>query len=65
MHNPGEQHMSAVMRILSYFKGNPGKGVLFRKNGHFKIECYTDADWADQQMIGVRHPSILPLLGEI
>jgi hypothetical protein len=29
MHNPGEQHMSAVMRILSYFKGNPGKGVLF------------------------------------
>jgi hypothetical protein len=46
MHNPGEQHMSAVMRILSYFKGNPGKGVLFRKNGHFKIECYTDADWA-------------------
>jgi hypothetical protein len=46
MHNPGEQHMSAVMRILSYLKGSPGKGVLFRKNGHFKIECYTDADWA-------------------
>jgi hypothetical protein len=38
--------MSAVMRILSYLKGSPGKGVLFRKNGHFKIECYTDADWA-------------------
>jgi hypothetical protein len=46
MHNPGEQHMSAVMRILSYLKGSPGKGVLFQKNGHFKIECYTDVDWA-------------------
>ncbi|KAM1763339.1 hypothetical protein ACFX11_002688 [Malus domestica] len=46
MHNPGEQHMSAVMRILSYLKGSPGKGILFQKNGHFKIECYTDADWA-------------------
>jgi hypothetical protein len=46
MHNPGEQHMSAIMRILSYLKGSPGKGVLFRKNRHFKIECYTDADWA-------------------
>ncbi|KAM2194153.1 hypothetical protein ACFX1R_028327 [Malus domestica] len=46
MHNPGEQHMSAVMRILSYLKGSPGKGILFRKNEHFRIECYTDADWA-------------------
>ncbi|KAM1895745.1 hypothetical protein ACFX13_044458 [Malus domestica] len=34
MHNPGEQHMSAVMRILSYSKRSPGKGILFRKNGH-------------------------------
>ncbi|XP_050121441.1 uncharacterized mitochondrial protein AtMg00810-like [Malus sylvestris] len=45
MHNPEEQHISAVMRILSYLKGSLGKGILFRKNGHFRIECYTDADW--------------------
>lgn len=25
MHNPGEQHMNAVMRILRYLKSAPGK----------------------------------------
>ena len=25
MHDPKEQHMNAVMRILSYLKGSPGK----------------------------------------
>ncbi|XP_059650708.1 secreted RxLR effector protein 161-like [Cornus florida] len=47
MHDPGEQHMNAVMRILSYLKSNPGKGVLFTKNaGYQNIDAYTDADWA-------------------
>ncbi|RVW83945.1 Retrovirus-related Pol polyprotein from transposon TNT 1-94 [Vitis vinifera] len=32
MHNPGEQHMNAVMRILRYLKNAPGKGILFAKN---------------------------------
>ncbi|XP_024047906.1 uncharacterized protein LOC112101459 [Citrus clementina] len=47
MYNPGEQHMKAVMRILRYLKSNPGKGILFSKNGDYNnIEVYTDADWA-------------------
>ncbi|RVW79649.1 Retrovirus-related Pol polyprotein from transposon RE1 [Vitis vinifera] len=47
MHNPGEQHMNAVMRILRYLKNAPGKGILFAKNvDHQSIEVYTDADWA-------------------
>lgn len=47
MHNPGEQHMNAVIRILRYLKSAPGKGVLFTKNtNHQNIEAYTDADWA-------------------
>ncbi|RVW62615.1 Retrovirus-related Pol polyprotein from transposon RE1 [Vitis vinifera] len=47
MHNPGEQHMNAVMRILRYLKNAPGKGILFTKNvNHQSIEVYTDADWA-------------------
>ncbi|RVW62922.1 Retrovirus-related Pol polyprotein from transposon RE1 [Vitis vinifera] len=47
MHNPGEQHMNAVMRILRYLKNAPGKGILFAKNvNHQSIEVYTDADWA-------------------
>ncbi|WJZ91854.1 hypothetical protein VitviT2T_010894 [Vitis vinifera] len=46
MHNPGEQHMNAVMRILRYLKNAPGKGILFAKNvNHQSIEVYTDADW--------------------
>ncbi|RVX19268.1 Retrovirus-related Pol polyprotein from transposon RE1 [Vitis vinifera] len=47
MHNPGEQHMNAVMRILRYLKNAPRKGILFAKNvDHQSIEVYTDADWA-------------------
>ncbi|RVW47408.1 Retrovirus-related Pol polyprotein from transposon RE1 [Vitis vinifera] len=47
MHNPGEQHMNAVIRILRYLKNAPGKGILFSKNvNHQSIEVYTDADWA-------------------
>ena len=47
MHNPGEQHMKAVMRILRYLKTNLGKGILFSKNEDYSnIEVYTDADWA-------------------
>ncbi|RVW74747.1 Retrovirus-related Pol polyprotein from transposon RE1 [Vitis vinifera] len=46
MHNPGEQHMNAIMRILRYLKNAPGKGILFAKNvDHQSIEVYTDADW--------------------
>nr|CAN68502.1 hypothetical protein VITISV_015736 [Vitis vinifera] len=47
MHNPREQHMNAVMRILRYLKNASGKGILFTKNvDHQSIEVYTDADWA-------------------
>ncbi|RVW27584.1 Retrovirus-related Pol polyprotein from transposon TNT 1-94 [Vitis vinifera] len=47
MHNPGEQHMNAVMRILRYLKNASEKGILFAKNvDHQSIEVYTDADWA-------------------
>ncbi|WKA08720.1 hypothetical protein VitviT2T_026417 [Vitis vinifera] len=48
MHNPREQHMNAVMRILRYLKNAPGKGILFAKNvDHQSIEVYIDTDWAD------------------
>ncbi|XP_070667379.1 uncharacterized mitochondrial protein AtMg00810-like [Malus domestica] len=47
MHNPGEQHMNVVMRILRYLKGSPGKGILFKRNNHLRVEGYTDADWTD------------------
>ncbi|XP_059636208.1 cuscuta receptor 1-like [Cornus florida] len=47
MHDPGEQHMNAVMRILRYLKSVPGKGILFTENaGYQNTTAYTDADWA-------------------
>ena len=47
MHNPGEQHMNAVMRILRYLKSAHGKGILFTKNEDYQnVDAYTDADWA-------------------
>jgi hypothetical protein len=47
MHNPGEQHMNAIMHILRYLKSSPGKGILFHKNeDHQRVDAYTDADWA-------------------
>ena len=48
MHNPGEQHMNAVMRILRYLKSAPRKGILFTKNVDCQsVDAYSDADWAE------------------
>ncbi|XP_070675774.1 secreted RxLR effector protein 161-like [Malus domestica] len=41
-----EDHMAAVMRILSNLKGVPGKGLILRKHGHLEVKGYTDAGWA-------------------
>ena len=38
--------MEAVIRILRYLKGSPGRGVLYQKNGHLDLIAYTNADWA-------------------
>lgn len=46
MHNPSEDHMDAVTRILRYLKSSPGKGLMFSKNNHLKVDGYTYADWA-------------------
>ena len=46
MHAPSEDHMAAVMRILSYLKGAPGRGLIFRKHGHLEVKGYTDANCA-------------------
>ena len=46
MHQPSKDHMEAVIRILQYLKSFPGKGLMFSKNNHLKVNGYTNADWA-------------------
>lgn len=46
MHNPLEEHLEAVYRILRYLKKTPGAGLLFEKNEMRNVEAFTDADWA-------------------
>jgi hypothetical protein len=46
MHNPSEDHMDVVIRILEYLKGSPGRGLCFKKIEHLSISGFTDADWA-------------------
>lgn len=46
MHAPSDEHMDAVLRILRYLKGTPGKGIAFLKHGHLDVDGFTDADWA-------------------
>ena len=46
MHDPYKEHLDAVIRILRYLKGSPGKGLFFEKGESREVEAYTDADWA-------------------
>jgi len=46
MHCPSEDHMNAVIRILRCLKFSPGKGLMFTRNNHLRVEGYTDADLA-------------------
>lgn len=46
MHNPSEDYMDVVIRMLRYLKASPGKGPMFSKYSHLEINGYTDADWA-------------------
>ncbi|KAA0037085.1 putative mitochondrial protein [Cucumis melo var. makuwa] len=46
MHAPRSAYFDAVYRILRYLKGNPRKGILFKRHDHLNVEVHTDADWA-------------------
>ena len=45
MHDPREPHLQAAYRVLHYLKGNPGKGILFKKNNTLALEAYIDSDY--------------------
>ena len=44
MHDPREPHLHVAYRV-HYLKGNPRKGILFKKNDTLALEAYIDADY--------------------
>ena len=62
MHDPRSGPLNVVYRILRYLKSSPGKGLIFKSNGHLKVEGYCDADWV--LMTGDQLQAIASLLGE-
>ena len=46
MHDPRKLHLQASYKVLHYLKGNPEKGILFKKNDTLALKAYTDADYA-------------------
>ncbi|XP_077221768.1 uncharacterized protein LOC143855510 [Tasmannia lanceolata] len=46
MSSPRTSHWAAVIQILKYLKGAPGKGLMFKRHGHMKVEGFSDTDWA-------------------
>ncbi|XP_004301569.1 PREDICTED: uncharacterized mitochondrial protein AtMg00810-like [Fragaria vesca subsp. vesca] len=46
VHSPTTHHLSIVKRILRYLKGTVSRGIVMRNNDDFKMEGYSDSDWA-------------------
>ncbi|RVX16266.1 Retrovirus-related Pol polyprotein from transposon RE1 [Vitis vinifera] len=43
---PTTKHWAALEQILCYLKKAPDLGILYSSQGHTRIECFSDADWA-------------------
>ena len=46
MQAPRTIHLEGVYRLLAYLKRAPGKGLLYRRQGHLHIEAYSDSGFA-------------------
>ena len=44
MSSPMVNHWAAVEHILCYLKEALGCGILYKKHGHSRIECFSDAN---------------------
>ncbi|KAK8913906.1 hypothetical protein KSP39_PZI024435 [Platanthera zijinensis] len=49
MQAPRECHLQSALKILEYVKAAPGKGLLFQKHGHLRVEAYSDSSYADDK----------------
>ena len=46
MQAPRTIHLEGVYRVLAYIKRAPGRGLLYRRHGHLRIEAYSDSGFA-------------------
>ena len=46
MSSPTIGHWAAVEHILCYLKEAPRSEILYKKHGHTRIKCFSNADWA-------------------
>ena len=46
MLSPTISHWEVVEHILCYLREALGREILYKKHGHTKIDCFSDADWA-------------------
>ena len=44
MKDPRLPHWEAVIRIVRYLKAHPDCGLLYKANGHLRVEAYTNAN---------------------
>ena len=50
MSSPTGSHWVTIEHILCYLKEAPGRGILYKKHVHTKIECFSDADWVGSKV---------------
>nr|KYP57037.1 hypothetical protein KK1_003291 [Cajanus cajan] len=46
MQNPQQDHWNVALRVVRYLKGNPGQGIVLRKDSDLTLYGWCDSDWA-------------------
>ena len=46
MQEPRQVHWEGALRVLAYIKNAPGRGLIYRRHGHTRVEAYSDAGYA-------------------
>ena len=45
MSSPIVNQWAVIEHILCYLKETPGRGILYKKHGHTRIECFFYTNW--------------------
>ncbi|XP_074313614.1 uncharacterized protein LOC141648796 [Silene latifolia] len=46
-----KEHWEAALRVVRYIKGNPSKGITFKKRADYQLKGYCDSDYASCPII--------------